>query len=103
MKKLFFVLIIITYSFNSNNLTEQNKFPKNGFVPDEETAIKVAEAILIPIYGERVLMKRPFIAELKGDIWYIKGTLPEEYTVGGVPYVEIQKSDCKILEVYHTK
>jgi len=25
--------------------------PKNGFVPDEKTAIAIAEAILIPIYG----------------------------------------------------
>ena len=26
--------------------------PKNGFVPDEKTAIKIAEAVLFPIYGE---------------------------------------------------
>ena len=33
--------------------------PKDGYVSDEVTAIKIAEAVLIPIYGEKVIIKSP--------------------------------------------
>ena len=33
---------------------------KNGYVPNAETAVKIAEAVLIPIYGEKqVVAERP--------------------------------------------
>lgn len=76
---------------------------KNGYVPDEATAIKVAEAIWLPIYGNDIYDKQPFQAKLSNDsIWIVEGSLrPDE--LGGVPYAEIQKSDCKIIKVIHTK
>jgi hypothetical protein len=77
--------------------------PKDGFVPDKMTAVKIAEAILIPIYGEEdVINHRPFTAELEKNIWIINGSLKEN-VVGGTPHVELQKSDGKILMVFHTK
>ena len=74
---------------------------KNGYVPDKETAIKIAEAIWQPIYGDKINNSRPFVAELKGKVWVVQGTLHSQK--GGVPYIEIQKSDCKILKMYHGK
>lgn len=76
---------------------------KSGYVPDVATAIKIAEAIWLPIYGKGIYDKQPFRASLKNDsIWIVEGSLqPDE--LGGVPYAEIQKSDCKIIKVIHTK
>jgi hypothetical protein len=79
---------------NNSNLTDD-------LVPDQQTAIKIAEAIWLPIYGEKVLSEKPYAAELKNGVWFVNGTLKEEK--GGVAYIEINKKDCKILNVYHTK
>ena len=72
------------------------------YVPDGETAIKIAEAIWLPIYGKKIYDNRPFIAKLRdSSVWVVEGTLNS--AKGGVPYMEIQKSDCKILKVFHGK
>ena len=50
--------------------------PKEGFVPNAETAVKVGEAVLMPVYGEKqILGERPFKAALHGDVWTVEGTL----------------------------
>ena len=72
------------------------------YVPNAETAIRVAEAIWLPIYGEKIYENKPFVAQLRdSSIWVVEGT--PKTTKGGVPYIEIQKSDCKILKVSHGK
>lgn len=77
--------------------------PEGGFVPDSETAIRVAEAVWIPIYGEAVMNKKPFKAELINDsLWIVVGTL-HSGELGGVPYAEIQKADGRIVGVSHGK
>ncbi|MGC4040328.1 MAG: YbbC/YhhH family protein [Flavobacterium sp.] len=103
--KLILILGIVYLTFSS---FEQNQslylnHSNRNFVPNKETAIKVAEAILVPIYGENILSYRPFSAELLNNkVWIVKGTLnPDD--IGGVPIVKVQKADCKILEVTHTK
>ncbi len=76
--------------------------PEEGFVPDKETAIRIAEAVWIPIYGEeQIKSERPFKAILVGDIWYVTGTLPEEYVLGGVAMAKISKKDGKIIQIVH--
>lgn len=93
---------------NPNNedklfLSEKGYIPKNGFIPDSETAIKIAQAIWLPIFGNLIYESKPFHARLLEDsIWIIEGTLPEG-AVGGVPYAAIRKSDCSVLKVVHTK
>ncbi len=73
-----------------------------NYVPSEEVAIKIAEAIWLPIYGEKVLRYKPYKATLKdGKLWVVRGTIGKG--LGGVPYIEIQKSDCKVLKVTHGK
>ena len=77
--------------------------PKDGFVPDEKTAIKIAEAVLLPIYGaEKISKEEPFVAKLKNRIWLVSGTLPRGW-IGGVAIIEISKADGKILRVSHGK
>lgn len=76
---------------------------KEGFVPDEATAIKIAEAIWLPIYGKQVLERKPYKAELDSTKtkWIVVGTLHKKK--GGEPCIVISKSDCKILLVSHGK
>jgi|ERR1039458_8450937 hypothetical protein len=100
------IMIIILISSNMRSFTriDNQSVPKNGFVPDEETAKKIAEAIWIPIYGKDVIDgEKPFQAELWHDtVWVVNGTLPKGYS-GGTAYITIRKSDCKISDVYHDK
>lgn len=77
--------------------------PKQGFVPDAVTATRIAEAVLIPIYGEsQIASQRPFKATLRGDIWTVSGTLDPNF-VGGAAIVRLSKSDGRILFVTHQK
>jgi hypothetical protein len=78
--------------------------PPNGFLPDAATAIRVAEAVLVPIYGEqKVLSERPFRAFLNAGVWTIQGTLPAGRSAGGVALVKIAKRDAKVIHVLHGK
>jgi len=74
--------------------------PGNGFVQDEETAKKIAEAVWLPIYGKDIEKEKPFVAVLNNDVWTVKGTLPRNY-IGGVAEIQISKDDGKILRVIH--
>ncbi len=105
-----FLALTIAFTFGfSNELGSghSNKqlgyIPKEGFVPNEITAIKIAEAVWLPIYGEKVYQNRPYNAKLEKGVWIIEGSLPADFTQGGVPYIEIQKKDGKIIKVYHSK
>jgi len=76
--------------------------PAKGFVPDETTAVRIAEAVLIPIYGEeRIKAERPFKAGLKGGIWTVQGFLDWHRYQGGTAIIKIAKSDGRILFVTH--
>jgi len=76
--------------------------PKEGFVPDAKTAIKIAEAVWIPIYGQNIYKEKPYTVRLKKGVWSVEGSLPGE-SKGGVAFILIQKSDGKILKVIHGK
>jgi hypothetical protein len=104
------VILLLFMSLNVYGLKNHD------YVPDSATAIKIAEAIWLPIYGESIYKKQPFIAKLISDsIWIVTGSIPKSrveindgdtiYTIikGGVPYAIINKKDGCILKVYHTK
>lgn len=102
MKKLLYILCLMIFIDKDSNAQNSNYIPREGYVPNKETAIKIAEAIWLPIYGNKIYNSKPFRAKLvNGTIWIVEGTLHAEK--GGVPYVEIQKKDCKILKVTHGK
>lgn len=87
---------------------EHSVIPKEGFVPDRETAIKIAEAVWTPIYGaEKISQEKPFVAELRNGVWIVSGTLPSAPPAltrkGGVATIEIAKRDGRILAVSHGK
>jgi len=104
IRKLFLVIlsiILFTDCTHKENHIEWDR--SQGYVPDSTTAVQLAQIFFVRIYGKKVLKKKPFVPALKdGKIWMVDGTL-EKGMDGGVPHIEIQKSDGKILALYHGK
>ena len=103
------------------NSINSGYIPPNGFVPNDTAAIKIAEAVWLPIYGEKIYSERPFVATLDtlNGIWTVRGSLPPstlsidssvspsftmlELVNGGTAVIKLQKSDGKVLFVLHYK
>jgi hypothetical protein len=90
----------------------QGYTPNEGFVPDKATAVRIAEAVLIPVYGEKQIeSERPFKAALREGVWTVTGTLrcPDgnggtaTHCFGGAAVVQISKSDGRIISMIHPK
>ena len=84
-------------------IDEITYMPSGGYVPDQATAIAIAKAVWIPIYGkEQIESQAPFVATLKENAWHVHGTLPKGY-LGGTAEAVISKRDGQILRVIHGK
>lgn len=93
-------------------LSAQSSAPR---VPDEATALKIAEPALIKTYGKRQIdYERPLRATLDKGIWTVAGTLCcpdlngqrncEPYMcAGGVAVLKLRQRDGKILSIIHYK
>jgi len=103
---LMMIIILATGGILVFNVFAANRGykPNEGFVPNEETAIKIAEAVWIPIYGENIYEKQPFqaIYDEKNKVWNVTGNLLDGM-LGGVPEIAISKDDGRILYVNHSK
>jgi hypothetical protein len=78
--------------------------PAGGYVPDAETAIKIAVAVWEPIYGkEHIAEEQPYHATLSNGIWRVTGHLPTGAMLGGVAEAYISKDDGRVLRVTHGK
>lgn len=112
MKSILTLAIVVTGMFSFFGMAQkreirvvpQHRFvPKGGFVPDEQTARAIAEAVLIPIYGrEKIESERPFQSKLESGTWVVEGSLSEGKD-GGVATVKLLQSDGRILSVIHGK
>lgn len=77
--------------------------PEAGYVPDSQTAVRMAEAVLTPVYGSGLVERqRPFRASLEGEIWKVEGSIPENH-LGGVSMVELAKTDGRIIRMSHSQ
>ena len=105
-KRLQFVFGFVVVAFAVAFAAETNKpnyKPKDGYVPDAKTAIKIAVAVWEPIYGQKQIAgEKPYHAYLTKGVWTVTGSLPERMP-GGVAIAEIAKDDGKILRVTHEK
>jgi hypothetical protein len=67
MRKAFLaalVLVVAVAPGFSRNAEKSSVRPQDGFVPNEQTAVKIGEAVLIPVYGEKQIdSERPFTAK----------------------------------------
>ena len=100
-----FVVEDTTLSFFPDDFTVN---PKNGMVPDKETAARIAEAIWIPVYGEKTIYEeRPYQAHLVNDsVWIVWGTFEQPKNTdlkcfGGAAFIAISKRDGRILQLLH--
>jgi hypothetical protein len=81
----------------------ERKMPLQGIVPDEPTAVKIAEAVFPPVFGvDEVAKWEPYHAQLdKNGVWTVYGTLPRGWK-GGTPMLRMRKHDGQVLEVWHS-
>lgn len=102
MRHLILIFSLIVYSALAQ-AGDHSYTPKNGLVPDSQTAIAIAVAVWNPIYGSaKIQLERPFKATLRDGVWYIEGSLPAGWK-GGVAEAEISQKDGRILRVSHGK
>ena len=95
-----FVVVAAAVAFAAET-TKPNFKPKDGYVPDAKTAIKIAVAVWEPIYGEQQIAgEKPYQAHLTNGVWTVTGSLPAG-SVGGVAIAEVAKDDGRILRVIH--
>ena len=93
-------LVLISASHGG---TGKSPLPEKGIIPDEVTAVKVAEAVFQPIFGaDETTQYLPYHAQLKDGIWTVYGTL-KPGSRGGTPQMNIQKKDGKVVEVWHSQ
>jgi len=78
--------------------------PPNGFIADQQTALKVADAILVGVYGEKqIATERPLkVAPVKHDVWLVWGTVPKNL-VGGAAVIKLSKKSGRVLFLTHAQ
>jgi hypothetical protein len=102
LKRFTIVLFLIT-AIGGTGVAGGDKLPSQGIVPDEGTAVKIAEAVFSPIFGEDEVNKYlPYHAQLMDGIWTVYGTLAPG-SRGGTPQMTIQKKDGRVIEVWHSQ
>jgi hypothetical protein len=105
MTNLLRVFAVVLLISGSHALIGQVKshLPPQGIIPDESTAVKVAEIVFPRIFGEEEVAKYlPYHAQLKDGVWEVYGTL-KPGSRGGTPQMTIQKKDGKVIDVWHSQ
>ena len=104
-------MLALAVSSSVNAQTARTPLPMK--VPDEPTAVSLAEKEFVKVYGKRVVeSERPFSATLSHGVWHVSGTLycrdvKGNVTIGtclgGTAEGDIRQSDGKVLLILHTK
>jgi hypothetical protein len=69
---------------------------------DEKSTEKIAEIVLVKVYGPEVLKQRPWNVATTRSSFKFNGTLPHT-KVGGVAEIEISKHDAAVKSIGHGK
>lgn len=81
----------------------KSHLPPQGIIPDEITAVKVAEVVFPGIFGQEEVAKYlPYHAQLRDGVWEVYGTL-KPGSRGGTPQMTIQKKDGRVIDVWHSQ
>lgn len=76
--------------------------PSGGFVPDSVTALRIGEAVLTPIFGEKAVEgARPFTVRSRDRKWEVRGV--RKGNLGGSMEIDIAKKDARVLRVWRGK
>lgn len=75
-----------------------------GIIQNETIAVEYAKLILVPIYGrDEIESQKPYSVSLhKNSVWSVKGSLKEN-ELGGTFSITINKSDGRVLSIFHSK
>lgn len=93
------VILISVAAATAENIIRE--FP-NGLVSDQKTAIAIAEAVLLHMYGEKAIREqRPYVVKHVRDKWIINGAPPTRGFAGGSFHVVISQRDGRVLEITH--
>jgi hypothetical protein len=97
------LIAVLAASFALAQDAPHKVVPERGYVPDADTAISVAVAVWLPIYGRKAIAaEKPYHASLMDGVWTVKGSLPKTMA-GGVAVAEISMKDGTVLRVSHGK
>jgi hypothetical protein len=103
MKKLYAIRLGLAMFVMCATATAQAPNRSADRIPDEATAIKVAEAKLSPIYGkDHIRREEPFHATLDHEVWIVSGSLPQGWD-GGVATIRLNKKTGRIISYIHGK
>lgn len=76
-------------------------------LPDSMIAIRVADAILSPIYGYNYIRRLDgYKVELvNNEYWHLTGNriYRHKHEMGGVPHILLRRKDSKVIRIYHTE
>ncbi len=76
--------------------------PAAGYIPDSDTAIAVATAILIPIYGRaKIDAEKPWHTGLENGVWTVVGTFNGKGE-GGSAIIQLDQKTGAVIFVEHT-
>ncbi len=85
-------------------LPRQGIVPAAGFVPDSATAVKIAEAVWLPLFGPGIARNRPFKAyQPNAAVWVVSGSMADSLPFDDRPYIEIRRKDGQIIFVRRGK
>ena len=105
MRKLSYIFIVFLVVMNCNRPSKELSSTKSEDVFCSVDSLKAEEMAWQnwkQLYGEQVIIYAPLIFRQTDTTWIITGTLPKNYK-GGIPGIEIFKTNGKVLKVYHTK
>jgi hypothetical protein len=75
------------------------KLSSDTLIGDKETAISIAEVILFRSYGKATITtERPYECYLANGYWFLRGTLPKNYT-GDVFEMIMSAKDGRIIKM----
>ncbi len=102
MKKLGIITLAVCVLILSIATTdhENQDSPQINYVPNEQTAVRVAEVIWTELWGEKFVNGcKPFSADSSKGVWHVHGKIPSPGSLGGTIHMKLQICDCKILEI----
>ena len=106
MKKLEILcfLLVSLAVLNSTLMANTNNSSSFNLSLNKEVAVKIAEAIFICKFGEKILNERPWIVSEDENTIEIKGTFHHPpNTKGGVVELVIQKKDGAVTKLIRGK
>jgi len=87
--------LLLTLAGTANCQPSQTRYPRNGFVPDARTAVSIAKAVGIPLFGAGSVKAKAFRAKLKAGVWTVYGTPTDG--AGDEAVITISKKSGAIL------